>query len=468
MTRSIETSPKTIPELDPEFAPAVLWERAFDQAVAEEGNGKRLAITTERVNGAVSRTDIEIFDSSDSDLHALNMRRAERALKLLLWMKGGGEITIAGDADIAAGLRGLYSPDGPRAFDHEFIGERIHGAPMRITAARLDDAPEERFVETPLGGHFEGCRIGFDLGGSDRKCAAVIDGEPVFSDEVEWDPYFQTDPQYHLDGIEDTLKRAAAHLPRVDAIGGSAAGVYVDNQVRVASLFRGVPDDVFNAKVVDMFERLKEKWGVPLVVVNDGEVTALAGAAEMGDAAVLGISMGTSQAAGYVTPDGKITDWLNELAFVPVDYRRDAPADEWSGDLGCGVQYFSQQAVARLAPSAGIEFGKEVPLPDRLVEIQKLMGKGDERAAGIYRTIGAYFAYAIARYADFYDFRNLLILGRVTSGNGGEAILSTAEKALAKEFPELAEKVTFRTPDEKAKRHGQAVAAAGLPAIENK
>jgi predicted NBD/HSP70 family sugar kinase len=203
-------------------------------------------------------------------------------------------------------------------------------------------------------------------------------------------------------------------------------------------------------------------------VVNDGEVTALAGAAEMGDAAVLGISMGTSQAAGYVTPDGKITDWLNELAFVPVDYRRDAPADEWSGDLGCGVQYFSQQAVARLAPSAGIEFGKEVPLPDRLVEIQKLMGKGDERAAGIYRTIGAYFAYAIARYADFYDFRNLLILGRVTSGNGGEAILSTAEKALAKEFPELAEKVTFRTPDEKAKRHGQAVAAAGLPAIENK
>jgi len=362
--RTIETTPKTRPELDSDFTPSVLWEKAFDDAVAAEGGGKRLAIVAERSDGTVSRTDVTIFENDGSDFQALNLRRAERALKLLLWMKGGGRITVAGDDGIAEGLRGIYSPNGARAFDYEFIGSKINGAPLEIASSPFEDAPEEKLVETPLGGHFEGCRIGFDLGGSDRKCAAVIDGEPVFSDEIEWSPYFENDPKYHLAGIEASLKRAAEHLPRVDAIGGSAAGVYIDNKVRVASLFRGVPDGLFQTEVVPMFERLKEKWGVPFVVVNDGEVTALAGAAEMDDTAVLGVSMGTSQAAGYVTPDGKITNWLNELAFVPIDYRHDAPADEWSGDIGCGVQYFSQQAVARLAPKAGIELTTPPPFPN--------------------------------------------------------------------------------------------------------
>ena len=29
--------------------------------------------------------------------------------------------------------------------------------------------------------------------------------------------------------------------------------------------------------------------------------------------------------------------------------------DEWSGDIGCGVKYFSQDGVIKLAPRAGIE-----------------------------------------------------------------------------------------------------------------
>jgi hypothetical protein len=71
----------------------------------------------------------------------------------------------------------------------------------------------------------------------------------IWSDETEWDPYHQTDPQYHFDGIMDSLRKAAVHLPRIDAIGGSAAGVYVHNQVRFASLFRGVPPDLFDRRV---------------------------------------------------------------------------------------------------------------------------------------------------------------------------------------------------------------------------
>jgi predicted NBD/HSP70 family sugar kinase len=181
--------------------------------------------------------------------------------------------------------------------------------------------------------------------------------------------------------------------------------------------------------------------------------------------AVLGYSMGTSVAAGYVTPDGNITSWLNELAFVPVDYRKDAPADEWSGDVGCGVQYFSQQAVGRLLGAAGIEVPKEMPLAERLVEVQKLMAAGDPRARRIYETMGTCFGYAVAHYADFYEIENMLVLGRVTSGEGGEVILEGARQVLRDEFPELAERIRLRTPDEKDKRHGQAIAAASLPVV---
>jgi predicted NBD/HSP70 family sugar kinase len=207
---------------------------------------------------------------------------------------------------------------------------------------------------------------------------------------------------------------------------------------------------------------------VPFEVVNDGEVTALAGAMSMNENAVLGLSMGTSQAVGYVTPEGNITASLNELAFAPVDYREAAPADEWSGDRGCGVQYFSQQAVARLAPLAGLDFSANKPFPERLVEVQKLMAAGDERAAKIYSTIGTYLGYAIAHYAEFYEIRNVLLLGRVTSGKGGDLIIQKAKEVLFRCFQGLEKQIKIVTPNEKDKRHGQAVAAASLPMIGGK
>jgi predicted NBD/HSP70 family sugar kinase len=317
-----------------------------------------------------------------------------------------------------------------------------------------------------MGRHLDGCRIGFDLGGSDRKAAAVIDGKVVYSEEIAWDPYFQKDPAYHLEGVHDTLTRAAAHLPRVDAIGGSAAGVYVNNEVRVASLFRGVPADLFAKHIRRMFFTLQARWGgVPFEVANDGEVTALAGSMSMNANAVVGVSLGTSTAGGYVTPAGNITPWLNEFAFLPVDYRPDAPRDEWSGDAGCGVQYFSQQGVGRLAGPAGFHFPASQPLPEQLLTVQKAMRAGDPRARALFETIGVCFGYAVAHYAEFYDLRHLLILGRVTSGEGGEVILAQTAAVLRAEFPALAETIRLRTPDEKDKRHGQAVAAASLPAI---
>jgi predicted NBD/HSP70 family sugar kinase len=459
----LSVSPAIIPPLDPAFVPAALWNRAYRRSCAS--GAEPLAIALERPDGTVSRLDTSILPHSGANC-ALNDRYVERIVKTLLWSRGGYRIFIGGNLAVAERIRSVYSPTGARKFDCEFMGEKVYRRPFEVIGCVPEEVPAQREIAAPLGRHLDGCRIGFDLGGSDRKCAAVIDGKVVFSEEIAWDPYFQSDPQYHYDGINDTLKRAAAHLPRVDAIGGSSAGVYVNNEVRAASLFRGVPPEAFENRIRRIFFDLQREWGgVPFEVANDGEVTALAASMSFGENRVLGISMGTSVAAGYVTADGGITPWLNELAFAPVDYRDDAPVDEWSGDRGCSVQYFCQQGVARLAPLAGLHFPQEMKFAERLVEVQQLMADDDNRARRIYETIGICFGYAIDHYADFYDIGTLLILGRVTSGEGGNLILAKAIEVLRAEFPELAQSIKLRTPDEKDKRHGQAVAAASLPAL---
>lgn len=464
----LSVEPKHRPPLDPGFLPASLWHRAYRELVARDPGARPFSFALVRPDGSVFRHDSRVLSAGHSSA-ALTLTYAERLLKFLLWMKGGSRVLVGGADEIAGHLAKIYHPTGARAFDFDFMGEKVFGQAFSLSAVALDALPAPAETSSPMGRHLEGCRIGFDLGGSDRKAAALIDGEVVFSEEIAWDPYFQQDPSYHIEGVHDSLKRAAAHLPRVDAIGGSAAGVYVNNEVRVGSLFRGVPRDLFEKHIRRMFFTLQERWGgVPFEVANDGEVTALAGSMAMNDNAVLGVSMGTSQAGGYVTPAGNITTWLNELAFAPIDYRPNGPRDEWSGDAGCGAQYFSQQGVGRLAPLAGFTFAADIPLPERLIAVQEAMKAGNPRARQIYETIGDCFGYAIAHYADFYDVRNLLVLGRVSSGEGGEVILARATRVLRDEFPTLAEKIRLRTPDEKSKRHGQATAAASLPALPHR
>ena len=458
-------SPRHLPPLDERFLPAALWNRAYRKLVDAEPESRNLHLALARKDGTTFHHRLQILPHEGGNVE-LNRKYVERTVKFLFWMKGGSRLYVAGNDAVATFLSGIYSPDGARSFDRDIVGHGIFGEPISVTPCQREELPPASEENMELGRNLDGCRIGFDLGGSDRKAAALIDGEVVFSEEIPWDPYFQSDPHYHLEGIRDSLQRAAAHLPRVDAIGGSAAGDYINNEVRVASLFRGIKDPaVFETEVRPIFLKLQEEWeGIPFVVINDGEVTALAGSLSMNANAVLGISMGTSLAAGYCTPGGRITPWINELAFAPIDYRDDAPEDEWSGDIGCGVQYFSQQGVARLAPAAGFAFGK-MAFPEQLAEIQKAMTRGHEGARRIYETIGVCFGYTIAHYAEFYEIQNLLILGRVTSGEGGELILEKAAEVLQDEFPQLGEQINMTTPDEQMKRHGQAVAAASLPTL---
>jgi predicted NBD/HSP70 family sugar kinase len=457
-------APRIQPALDPAFRPAVLASHAFRKAVQHSGKAQSLRIALEQADGSTFHFNTEIF-AEEAAGAAGNFIYVERLVKFLLWAWGGWRVHIDGPHSIAERLARHFRETPTGKFDSNLIGERVYEHPIEVVTTR--ELPPARSATKPLGRHLDGCRIGFDLGGSDRKVAAVIDGTVVFSEETVWDPYFHPDPQYHFDGIMDSLKKAAAHLPRVDAIGGSAAGCYVNNRVKVASLFRGVPPDVFNKRVKDLFLEAQRAMGaVPLEVVNDGEVTALAGSMSLAKNAVLGLAFGTSLAAGYVTRDGNITSWINELAFAPVDYHPDAPRDEWSGDYGTGAQYFSQQAAGRLLAPAGIDVDSKLPLPEKLKHVQALMAQGDERARRIYETIGTYLGYAIAHYADFYDFDHVLILGRVTSGKGGDIIIEEAKEVLRVEFPELARHIAFHVPDEKDKRHGQAVAAASLPRLK--
>lgn len=459
------TTPGVVPDLDPGFAPAALFHRAFDAAVASSG-GPAIGLALEHADGSVYRWTTGALPAGHP--HArFNFLNLERQVKFLLWSRGAFRVYVQAPAELTAALQQRFATTETGAFDQDIMGRRVFERPFEIVAVGPGELPAERFESMPLGRHLEGCRIGFDLGASDRKAAAVVDGDVVFSEEVDWNPVPQSNPQWHFDQIMDSLRRAAAHLPRVDAIGGSSAGVIVRNQVKLATLFRGVPPDEFNRRVKGLFLEIKAAWGgIPFEIVNDGEVTALAGSMSLGENAVLGVALGSSQAAGYVTPEGNITPWLNELAFAPVDYQPGAPADEWSKDVGCGVQYFSQQAVGRLAPKAGLTFPSDMPLPEQLKDVQKLMAGGDARAVSIYRTLGAYLGYGLAHYARFYPVRHALILGRVTTGAGGDLMLERARQVLEMDFPELAGRLSFHMPDEKNKRHGQAIAAASLPALQ--
>jgi predicted NBD/HSP70 family sugar kinase len=457
-------APRVTPMLDPAFRPAVLANRAFRELTKATADSVPIELALEQSDGSVFRFKTVVLPDSHPQASG-NIVYVERMVKFLLWSRGGYRIYLNGPKSLGEALQKYYRETPTGKFDSEIIGSRIYDKPIEVVLTQ--DIPPESANTTPLGRHLDGCRIGFDLGGSDRKVAALVDGKVLFSEEVVWDPVKQTDPQYHYDGVMHSLKLAAKHLPRVDAIGGSSAGVYVNNRVKVASLFRGIAPDDFARRVKEMFLEIQKDWSnVPFEIVNDGEVTALAGSMSLGENGVLGIALGTSTAGGYVNMDGNITSWLNELAFMPIDYNPTAPVDEWSGDYGCGVQYFSQQGVGRLLGVAGIETDALLGFPEKLKQVQALMAKGDYRAEKIYQTIGTYLGYALAHYSDFYDYKHVLILGRVTTGKGGDLIIAGAKEVLKVEFPELAAKIKFQIPDETDKRHGQAIAAASLPTIK--
>lgn len=452
----VDVNVKNTPELDKGFIPLGGFIDAY-----LKGAEKPVSFAVVNSNGEASVYDT--FIHGTEKMRGADRYYAERLVKLLLWARGGGEVVVCGDEDIAGHIGREYSRGGTRAFDADFMSN-VFQRDFTVRYAPLSEKPAAAVSSVSTGCGFDGCRIGFDAGGSDRKVSAVIDGEAVYSEEVVWNPKTNENPDYHYAGIVEAFKTAASKMPRVDAIGVSSAGIYINNRTMVASLFIKVPPALFDEKVRDIYiNAAKEIGDVPLVVANDGDVAALAGALELGEGRVLGIAMGTSEAAGYVDAGKNITGYLNELAFAPVDCNPGAASDEWSGDIGCGVKYFSQDAVSRLAESAGIKLDPALTPAQKLKSVQELLDKGDTRAAAVYRSIGVYLGHALPLYAKFYDIGSVLLLGRVMSGEGGNIILGTAAGVMKDEYPQYEGRIRLILPDESSRRVGQSVAAAGLP-----
>lgn len=462
---NVDIPVKNLPELDQGFVPLGLFFKEYSQNAT-----KPLCIAVERSGGQVGVYETRIYGTPE--MKAADDYYVDRLVKFLLWSWGGFKVSICGDDAVAETIRAAYSENGSRAFDKGFM-EQVYETEFVVESLPYDQKPTAVQRAESIGRHTNGGRIGFDAGGSDRKVSAVIDGEPIYSEEVVWFPKTISNPDYHYQGILAAFHTAAAKIlekgGHVDGIGISSAGVYIDNKCMVASLFLKVGKEDFDKKVKNIYTRAAKElsntlgYDIPVVVANDGDVSALAGAMGLGENGIMGIAMGTSEAVGYVDGDGNICGWLNELAFAPVDGQPDAMEDEWSGDIGCGVKYFSQDSVIKLAPRAGIELKGESPA-EKLKEVQALMAENDPRAVKVYESIGVYLGHTLALYAMFYDIRHVQMMGRVMSGKGGDIIMDVASRVMDEEYPE----VTFRpeAPDEKTRRVGQSAAAASLPEVK--
>ena len=446
------------PVLDPGFIPFGIWSQAYAKNAQTP-----IAIAVERNGGFISVRRTHIHGTEP--MAQADYRFVERYVKFLLWSIGGFRVYVCGCSEIARKLQASYSPNGERAFDYDFC-YKLYERPLEILDLPLEKCPTDYEIPKPIGGHMDGCRIGFDAGGSDRKVSAVIDGQCVYSEEVVWHPKKNPDPNYQYEGILDSFRTAASKMPRVDAIGVSSAGVFVGNAPMISSIFYCVPRERWD-EVKTVFDRAAAEIGdVPIVVANDGDVSALAGAMGMDVGCIMGMAMGTSEAVGYVDKDKNVLGWINELAFAPVDLLEDALVDEWSTDRGVGCKYFSQDAVIKLAPRAGIELDENLSPAEKLKVVQALMEQDDPRAQDVFKSIGAYLAYTVVQYAAFYDLKHLMVLGRVMSGKGGDTILATCQQILKDEFPEMYQSVQVMLPDEKTRRVGQSVAAASLPELK--
>lgn len=455
----IEIEVKNIPTLDQDFIPMGKWMEEY-----EKGADRPVGIAIEREEGKVT-----VFDTKlrGKEFEEANLRYLERFIKFCLWSVGGWKVTVCGCDEEALKVKEDYVLGAARDFDVNFM-MNTYERPFEFEICGPEELPEANDADKSVGGHLEGCRIGFDAGGSDRKVSAVIDGETVYSEETVWHPKLSEDISYQYEGILDSFRTAASKMPRVDGIGVSTAGVLIGNAPMVSSIFLKIDRKDWD-QVKTVYDRAAAEIGdVPIVVANDGDVTALAGAMSMGVAPVMGIAMGTSEAGGYVNAERNVLGWFNELAFAPVDLNGDSMADPWSGDNGVGATYFSQDSVIKLAPAAGITLDEELTPAEKLKVVQEILeagadGASHEGAVKIFETIGQYLAHTLKLYSRFYDLKYVLILGRVASGIGGEILVNECNRVLDDEYPQLASQITVMLPDEKMRRVGQSVAAASLP-----
>jgi predicted NBD/HSP70 family sugar kinase len=406
----------------------------------------------------------------------------------MMWQRSGSELKICGPDRVTKAIQKAFAKGGQYEFEALSM-PNVCGTPATpFTVTIVDnivDLPAAKDSPQVCGKDANGCRLAFDLGKSDIKTVAVKDNEVLYSKETEWD-VTNKDPDYHFDAILAELKKAAEKLPKVDAIGGSATGTVSDkNEATWCDIFPNVPPKVYKEKVVDIFVRLGKAVAgdVPLKVINDGEVTALAAYQKIKAGNIMGISMGSSEGGGYANGDGNLLGWINELCYIRLDLNPNAPTDPWTKGAHTGVShmYLGQRGATKLAHKAGVAVPDNLKYPHKemctikhenhaqcLKLIQEAMKDPEkkEKTKELYETVGVYLGYALGQYCEFYKIDHVMILGRVSKGEGGDLMLATAKKVLEEEFPDDCKHIEFHTADDHFKAVGQCIAAAALPSFK--
>merc|ERR1712070_624656 len=470
--------PKVVAPLDPNFSPVILGKKKYLAAAA--GCADRLEWALPRADGC-GRGGIPVLPEGSEEAEA-SIYLAGVLIQEMMWQRSGSELLLAGPPGICEAVAADFREGGRYEFEIKSM-PNVCGTPERpflVNIVGAGDLPEARDTPQVCGKDASGCRLAFDLGKSDIKVVAVKDNEVVYSKETEWD-VTNPDPQYHFDAIVAAMQLGKEALPQIDAIGGSATGtVSGANEATWCDIFPNVPPDVYKEKVVDIFKRIaKEVAGdVPLKVINDGEVTALAAVQKISKGNVMGISMGSSEGGGYANADGNLTGWINELCYIKLDMNPSAPTDPWTKGAHRGIShmYLGQRGATKNAHKiCEVPENYKYPHPDMctikhedhaqcLKLVQQAMKDNPDKASDLYRTCGVYLGYGLAQYCEFYKIDHVMILGRVSKGAGGDLMLKTAGEVLETEFPELP-KIQFHTADDHFKAVGQCIAAAALPKI---
>jgi len=484
VTELLVVEPKVSAPLDPGFAPVVLAKAKYRKAA--EGCADTVHFALPRSDGC-SRGELKVFPTDDKRYQA-SVILAGVLIQESIWIKGASSLQLAGPKEICESLKAAFSKGGTYEFEAEVMPKANGTADKEFEVTIVGgagDLPEAKDTPQVCGKDANGCRLAFDLGKSDIKTVAIKDGEVLDSAETEWD-VTNPDPQYHFDAIVDAMKKTierakAKGFGDIQAVGGSATGtVSGNNEATWCDIFPNVPADVYKEKVVDIFKRLaKEVAGdVPLKVINDGEVTALAAVQKIKKGNVMGISMGSSEGGGYANADGNLMGWINELCYVKLDMNPRAPTDPWTKGAHRGIShmYLGQRGATKNAfKICEVPENYKYPHPDMctikhedhaqcLKLIQQAMKDTPDKASDLYKTCGVYLGYGLAQYCEHYKIDHVMILGRVSKGAGGDLVLKTASEVLATEFPDLP-KIEFHTADDHFKAVGQCIAAAALPSI---
>merc|ERR1719436_1599403 len=384
-----------------------------------------------------ARYKMPVFADGHEDVEA-SIYLAGVLIQEMMWQRSAACLMLSGPPKQTEALKAAFSAGGMYEFEIKSM-PNVCGTPdktFEVKICKPEELPPAKDTPQVCGKEANGCRLAFDLGKSDIKTVAVKDGEVLYSKETEWD-VTNVDPEYHYKAIVDALNLAKAALPKVDAVGGSATGtVSGANEATWCDIFPNVPPDVYKAKVVDIFVRMaKEVAGdVPLKVINDGEVTALAAVQKIGKGNIMGISMGSSEGGGYANTDGNLLGWINELCYIKLDLNPEAPTDPWTKGAHRGIShlYLGQRGATKLAAKiTEVPENYKYPHPDMctikhedhaqcLKLVQKAMEADPEKASDLYKTCGVYLGYGLAQYCEHYKIDHVMILGRVSKGAGGD------------------------------------------------